>query len=127
MTGSTAQDGSAIVDFALVGALVTVLFVGVLQLTIVLHVRNTLIDSASEGARYAAQSGHVPADGAARTRELVGQSLADSYTHGVTATTTRIDGLDEIEVEVVAPLPLLGLLGPAGSLTVQGHALAETP
>lgn len=103
------------------------LFVGVLQLTIVLHVRNTLIDSASEGARYAAQAGHQPADGAARTRELVGQSLADSYAQDVTATTTRIDGLDEIEVEVVAPLPLVGLLGPGGSLTVHGHALVETP
>ena len=103
------------------------LFVAILQLTLVLHVRNTLIDSASEGARYAAQSGHVPGDGASRTRMLVGQSLADSYAQDVTATTTRIDGLDEVEVEVVAPLPLLGLLGPARSLTVHGHALVETP
>nr|WP_028047648.1 TadE family protein [Cellulomonas sp. URHE0023] len=127
MTGSRADRGSAVVDFVLVGALVTVLFVGVVQLTLVLHVRNTLIDSASEGARYAAQSGHGPADGVARTRELVGQSLAGSYAQGVTAKATRIDGLDQIEVEVVAPLPLLGLLGPAGSLTVRGHALVETP
>ena len=43
----------------------TVLFVAVLQLTIVLHVRNTLVDSASEGARYGALVGHDPADGAA--------------------------------------------------------------
>jgi hypothetical protein len=104
-----------------------VLFVGVLQLTIVLHVRNTLIDSASEGARYAALVGHEPRDGAARTRLLIGQSLADSYAQDVTARATRIDGLDEIEVEVVAPLPLLGLLGPADSLTVHGHALVEAP
>ena len=55
LTGDT---GSAIVDFALVGALVTVLFVGVLQLTIVLHVRNTLVDTAAEGARYGALGGH---------------------------------------------------------------------
>ena len=105
----------------------TVLFVGVLQLTIVLHVRNTLIDSASEGARYAALVGHQPADGAARTRLLIGQSLSDSYAQHVTATTARIDGLDVVEVEVVAPLPLLGLLGPGDSLTVHGHALVEVP
>lgn len=103
------------------------LFVGVLQLTIVLHVRNTLIDSASEGARYAALLGHQPGDGAARTRLLIGQSLSDGYAQDVSARTTRIDGLDMIEVEVVAPLPLLGLLGPAGSLTVHGHALVEAP
>ena len=110
----------------MVGALVTVLFVGILQLTLVLHVRNTLIDSASEGARYAAQAGHVPGDGAVRTRELIGQSLAGSYAQDVTARVTRIDGLDVAEIEVVAPLPLLGLLGPARSLTVRGHALVET-
>ena len=103
------------------------LFVGILQLTLVLHVRNTLIDSASEGARYAAQSGHVPDDGAVRTRVLVEQSLAASYAQQVTARVTRVDGLDEIEVQVVAPLPLLGLLGPARSLTARGHALVETP
>ncbi|WP_426594888.1 TadE/TadG family type IV pilus assembly protein [Cellulomonas sp. McL0617] len=121
------DNGSAIVDFTLVGALVTVLFVGILQLTLVLHVRNTLIDSASEGARYGAQVGHVPDDGAARTRVLIGQSLAGSYAQDVTATTTRVDGLDEVEVDVVAPLPVLGLLGPARTLTIRGHALAETP
>lgn len=36
--------GSAIVDFALVGGLVTVLFVAVLQLTFAVHARNTLVD-----------------------------------------------------------------------------------
>ena len=44
----------------------------------------------------------------------------------MTSRTTEIDGLTVVEVEVTAPLPVLGLLGPS-SLTVRGHALAEVP
>ncbi|MBO3084774.1 pilus assembly protein [Cellulomonas sp. zg-ZUI188] len=115
------------VDFALVGGLVTVLFVAVLQLTLVLHVRNTLVDSAAEGARYGALSGHDPADGAERSRLLITQSLSAAYARGVSAQRTRLDGLDVVRIEVQAPLPLVGLIGPAGTLTVRGHALAEAP
>ena len=96
----TGDAGSAIVDFALVGGLVTVLFVAVLQLTIVLHVRNTLVDSAGEGARYGALAGHEPADGAQRARDLIAQSLSSAYAQGVTAGRTTLDGLDVVEVEV---------------------------
>ncbi|WP_421736073.1 TadE/TadG family type IV pilus assembly protein [Cellulomonas sp.] len=115
------------VDFALVGGLVTVLFVAVLQLTIVLHVRNTLVDSAAEGARYGALGGHEPADGAERSRDLIAQSLSSAYAQGVSASRTTLDGLDVVEVQVEAPLPLVGLVGAAGTLTVRGHALAEQP
>ena len=103
------------------------LFVAVLQLTIVLHVRNTLIDSASEGARYAAQLGHEPADGEDRTQLLIAQSLSGAYAQDVTATRATESGLEVVDVRVDAPLPLVGLLGPAGTLTVHGHALAEEP
>ncbi|KQY42018.1 pilus assembly protein TadE [Cellulomonas sp. Root137] len=123
----TSDAGSAIVEFALVGGLVTVLFVAVLQLTIVLHVRNTLVDSAAEGARYGALAGHEPGDGAERSRVLIAQSLSSAYAQGVSATRTTLDGLDVVEVQVEAPLPLVGLVGPAGTLTVHGHALVEEP
>ncbi|KQR10597.1 pilus assembly protein TadE [Cellulomonas sp. Leaf334] len=124
MTGDV---GSAIVDFALVGGLVTVVFVAVLQLMIVLHVRNTLVDSAGEGARYGALAGHQPADGAQRSRDLIAQSLSPAYAQAVSAGRTTLDGLEVVEIEVEAPLPLVGLIGPAGTLTVRGHALVEDP
>ncbi|WP_449386575.1 TadE family protein [Cellulomonas soli] len=119
--------GSAIVDFALVGGLLTVLFVAVLQVMLAQHVRNTLVDCAAEGARYAAVGGRSPADGVDRTRLLVGESLSDSYAQDVTAVRTTRDGLDVIEVRVSAPLPVVGLLGPSGRLTAVGHALVEEP
>jgi hypothetical protein len=106
---------------------VTVLFVAVLQLTIVQHVRNTLVDSAAEGARYGALAGHDPSDGAERSRDLIAQSLSPAYAQGVSAGRTTLDGVAVIEVEVEAPLPLVGLVGPVGTLTVRGHALAEQP
>ncbi len=105
----------------------TVLFVAVLQLTLVLHVRNTLVDSAAEGARYGALAGHDPADGAERSRLLITQALSPAFAQQVTAGRTTLDGLPVVEVQVAAPLPLVGLVGPAGTLTVRGHALAEEP
>jgi hypothetical protein len=104
-----------------------VLFAAVLQLAIAQHVRNTLVDCAAEGARYAALAGHVPSDGAERTRMLVEQALSAAYAGDVTAVRTTVDGVDVVDVTVSSPLPVVGLLGPGGRLTVHGHALEENP
>lgn len=110
----------------LVGALTTLLFAAVLQLGLVLHVRATLVDCAAEGARYGALADRSPADGAQRTRDLIALSLSPGYARDVTAEATVLDGLDVVRVEVTAPLPVLGLLGPS-TLDVDGHALRELP
>ena len=111
----------------LVGALVATLGVAVLQLALVQHVHATLVDCAAEGARYAAQAGHVPADGADRTRLLAAQAVSGAYTQDISAARTVVDGLDVIEVTVRAPFPVVGLLGPSGEMTVRGHAMVEGP
>jgi len=118
--------GSAVVDFVLVGALTTLLAASVLQLMLALHVRTTLIDCAAEGARYAALADRDPAQGVERTRALITTSLSDRFAEDVSARSTVIDGLPVVEVQVTAPLPLLGLLGPS-TLTVRGHGLEEAP
>lgn len=119
------ERGSAIVDFVLVGALTSLLFAAVLQLALVQHVRNTLVDCAAEGARYAALADRSEEDGAERTRALVTAALSADYAQDVTARRAEVDGLDVVEVRITAPLPVAGLLGPARGLTVVGHALAE--
>lgn len=121
------DDGSAVVDFVLIGALTTVLLLAVVQLTLVLHVRSTLVDCAAEGARYGALADRSPADGAQRTRDLITMSLAKSFAQDVTAEVMTVDGLEVVRVEVTTPLPVIGLLGPGGVLTVDGHALQEQP
>ncbi len=117
--------GSAVVDFVLVGALTALLFAAVLQLVLVLHVRATLVDCAAEGARYGALEGSGPQEGAQRARDLIATALAPGFADDVWATRTVVDGLPVVRVEVTAPLPLVGLLGPSGAITVDGHALQE--
>lgn len=121
---SRGDDGSAIVDFVLVGLLTTLLFAAVLQLALALHVRSTLIDCAAEGARYGALADRTPADGAARATELIRMSLAPSFAQDVHAEVVVDQGLEVVVVEVTAPLPVLGLVGPT-TLSVAGHALRE--
>jgi hypothetical protein len=119
--------GSAVVDFVLVGALATVLLVGVVQLGVVLHVRNTLVDCAAEGARYGALADRSPADGARRAALLITQDLSPRYARDVTAATERTEGLETVVVRVRAPLPLAGLLGAGHQVTASGHAVREGP
>lgn len=119
------DQGSAVVDFVLIGALTTVLFAALVQLTLVLHVRSTLVDCAAEGARYGALADRTPGAGAQRARDLIAMSLHRSFADDVTASVVVQDGLELVEVQVTAQLPLLGLLGPGGALVVEGHALRE--
>lgn len=120
-----ADRGSSVADFVMVGALLTALFVLLLQLVLAVHVRNTLVDAASEGARYAALADRGPADGAARTRELIATALSPGYARDVTGSSTPRAQGEQARIEVRAPLPLLALWGPA-VLVVEGHALEET-
>lgn len=117
--------GSAVVDFTLVGLLLTFLFLALLQLGLALHVRNTLVASAAEGARYGANADRTPADGAAVTRQLIRDSLADSFADDVTSGAETIDGVVTVVVHVDARLPVFGLLGPSRGISVRGHALEE--
>jgi Flp pilus assembly protein TadG len=119
------DDGSAVVDFTLVGILLTFLFLALLQLGLALHVRNTLVASAAEGARCGANADRTPADGAAVTRKLIRDSLADSFADGVTSGTETVDGVVTVVVRVEARLPLFGLLGPPRAISVRGHAMEE--
>ncbi|WP_103061961.1 TadE/TadG family type IV pilus assembly protein [Actinomyces qiguomingii] len=117
--------GAAVVDFVLVGVLVIAVSLALLQLALGMHVRNVLTDAAGEGARRAALVGGTTAEADARVRALAGAALADGYVQDVTVTRTSSDGVVVVRVDVTAPLPMLGLLGPGGTLHVTGHAVDE--
>ena len=122
-----AERGSAIVDFVLVGSLLTLLFVALLQVAVVLHVRNVLADCATEGARYGALAGQNPAAGAARTRDLIAADLSSAYARDVRSGHARQGALDTVVVRVRAPLPAIGLIGFGRVISVAGHAVTEQP
>ena len=60
------------------------LFLGILQVALVLFVRNTLASAASEGARLAATSDRGPADGAALTREQIDGAVSGRFAQDIT-------------------------------------------
>jgi hypothetical protein len=120
-----AEHGAAVADFVLVSVLVLVLFLAVVQLGLALFTRNVLISCASEGARYGARADAAPGQGVARARELIAASLSPAYARQVTARERVVGGVRVVEVTVVAPLPVVGLLGPSRSLEVSGRAFQE--
>lgn len=122
-----AERGSAVVDFVLVLVILVPLLLGIVQLALVLHVRNTLASAASEGARYGAVQGHGPADGVARTREQIEGAVSGDFADDVEARRVVVDGVTTIEVTVRAKVPALGLGGPSVEVEVAGHAVQELP
>ena len=120
------DDGSAVAEFVMVSALLTLLTLSVLQLGLALFIRNTVVDAAAEGARFGALADNSPADGVARAVDLISTALGPGYATDVSATTTSYLGHPALVVTVRAPLPLIGLVGLDDGIEVSGHAAIET-
>lgn len=110
----------------MVSVLLVILVLGVVQFALAVFVRNTAIDAAAEGARQAALADSTLGAGAERTRELISTTLGAEYASDVRASYTNWNGDRVAQVTVRAPLPVIGLLGPAGTMEVAGHAALET-
>lgn len=119
------ETGSAPAEFVMVSGLLVLLALGVLQLGLALHVRNTLVDAAAEGARFGALADNTALEGADRARDLITAALGAQYAQDVSTSTGSYLGVPALVVTVRAPLPLVGLLGPP-ALEVAGHAAVET-
>jgi len=119
------ERGAAVADFTMVSVLVVGLFLAVFQLGLALHTRNTLISCASEGARMGARADAVPGQAVSRTQSLISASLSSRYARHVSSRQTVVEGVRVVEVRVVAPVPVLGLLGPDDRLDVVGRAFLE--
>lgn len=126
--GSLATDerGSAVAEFAMVGALLTILTLAVMQLALALHVRNTALDAASEGARFAALADGGLADGVARTTDLITTAIGPGFAADVSASFDDYRGIPAATITVRTPLPVIGLIGFEGAMEVTGHAAIES-
>jgi Flp pilus assembly protein TadG len=121
------ERGAAVVDFVLVLVVLIPLVLGILQIALVLLVRNTLVAAASEGARYAATADRGLADGVAVTRDQIDGAISGRFARDVTVRQVMIDGAPGVEITVRARVPALGIGGPAVELDVSGHAVEELP
>ena len=119
------ERGSAVAEYAMVTVLLMVLVLGVVQVAVALHVRNTLVQCAVEGARHGARADVDPGAAVGRAQELVRGFTTDRYAQDVSSRVTSSGGAEVVEVTIRAPLPVLGTLGPAGQLTVSGRAYRE--
>lgn len=125
--GRRGDDGAAVVETTLVSALVTMVFLGVLQVTFAVHVRTTLVDCAAQGARHGALLGNDLDAARTRTRDLVVADLGPRYARHVTAVTGTYAGRAVVVVEIEAPVPVAGPLVVHGTVRVAGRALQERP
>jgi Flp pilus assembly protein TadG len=111
-----------VVEFPLVAVLIIVIALTIIQCALVVHTRNTLTDAAVQAAHTASLEGNGPEDGAARGAQLVHDRFGAGYEVQVDADE---DADGTVRVQIEATFPLVGLLGPAGTLHVDGHAIDE--
>ena len=116
------DEGAAGAEFPMVAGLLVMIALLVIQAALIVHTRNTLVDAAVQGAHHAALAGSTPQDGAQRAQQLVDERFG----RGLEAEATAVQEDDgTIRVQVDATLPLVGLIGPAGALSVEGRAVDE--
>ena len=121
----TGERGAAVVDFVLVLLVLLPLVLGILQLALVLHVRNTLASAAAEGARHAAVAGSSAPAGRAKVQALVDGALSPELVRSVAVRPALVGGAPGYEAVVEADVSVLGLGGPGVHIRVTGHAIAE--
>lgn len=124
-TGATSEEGSAVAEFTMTMMLVVGVFLVVCQFAYATHVRSTLTMAAAEGARYGARVEAGPDVAAARARDLVSGSLSPRYAHGISAHRAATDGLNVVQVDVRAPVPVLGPFGVGLQMHTSARAIAE--
>lgn len=124
--GWAADDGSAVAEFVMVSGLLVILTLSVIQLGLVLFIRNTVVDAAAEGARFGALADNSATDGIARSVDLITTALGPGYATNVTASTGSYLGHPALTITVQTPLPLIGLIGLDNGLEVSGHAAIES-
>lgn len=117
--------GSASAEFVFVGALLTLLTLSVLQLGLIMHVRNTVLDAASEGARFASLAGNSLTDGATRTGDLITTAVGPQFAQDISVREQPCAGRLCAVVIVRAPLPVFGFATTESRLEVTGRAAIE--
>lgn len=117
--------GSAVAEFVLVAALLSLVFAGVLQVCLTIHVRNTVTDAAVAGARVLAMGDGNADDAREVTRILIVSSLGERFAGPIDVGFDSVHGDDVAVVEVTTAVPVIGMWGPTGVMTRQGRAFVE--
>ncbi len=120
----SSDQGSAPLQFVVALPIFVLISVTIIQLVLVLHIKATLTEAATEGARAAALAGSSPARGVARVNAALAGDISRSAVSSVTIRPRTISGTQLLETTIQARIPIMGVLGTV-NLVVRGHALAE--
>ncbi|WP_091694900.1 TadE family protein [Micrococcus terreus] len=115
------DEGSAVAESVMVMALLAVVFAAVLQFGLIIHVRNTVIDAASAGARHGALADRTPADGADRTRDLLASSVPGADQAEITASLSE-GPVPTVTVTVRTQMPMVGFITGPVDVEATGRA-----
>jgi len=114
-----------------VSVLVVVLLLAVLQVAVYVHVRNVVIASAQEGARFAANADVPSSAGADRTVAVVARATSPQTAEGLVCSSVQevdASGLTLVVVRCAGAVPtLLAGLGALLPVEVTGRAVEEAP
>ncbi|WP_319804476.1 TadE/TadG family type IV pilus assembly protein [Nocardioides malaquae] len=119
------EQGTAVVDFVLVMLVLVPLVLAIMQVSLVLYVRNTVALAASEGARHAAAWGASPQDGLERTRQQWTGAVSSRFVTDSRIEAVEFAGAPAYRVVVEVDVPALGLGGPGVGFEVSGSAVIE--
>ncbi|MBV7412372.1 pilus assembly protein [Dermabacteraceae bacterium TAE3-ERU27] len=116
------ETGGAVVEYPLIAVLISLVALFTIQLCLVVHTHNCLLDAAAQGARFAAQVGNTPTDGAQRAEEIVRARLPSALAARAEASEDR---QGRVRVTLYGSVPLLTVFGPPETLVVHGNAISE--
>lgn len=119
------ETGAIVAESVMILALITLLCGTILQLGIVVHTRNTMIDAASAGARHAALADRNLTDGQLRTAALLAHSIPNAESASVAV--RQQPGDERITVTVTHQVPVLGFITGPIPLSVTAQAYDLTP
>lgn len=121
------DDGSAVAEFVFVSVFLIVLVLAILQVAMILHMRNVAVAAVVDGARYAANADRDCADGTAKARELIEDAIAkaDVVEAGCEPGVVGNTEVVRVTATVRLPLLLLDLMPTDVTIEVQGRAVKE--
>jgi len=123
------DEGSAVVEFALVSVLLVMLLLGVLQVGVYLHIRNVVSASAAEGARHGANADVDLQEAGPRASDIIARSLGPTTAARVPCSTSAQPGAGGstlVAVRCRGALPVFfAPLGKVLPMDVTARALRE--
>lgn len=120
------EEGSSPVEFLLVGTLLTLLTLAVLQLALVVYVRNVVHDAAVEGAYVAALADTSLNEGVDRATDVITRAVGAEYAVDVAVREEGAAGQRTVVVRIRTTFPLVGLIGIPSAIDVEGRAPMES-